>query len=74
MSSTEPTYTLLYDPVQRRPGCVLLQAVAGADMAFFNEVFGGADNWIINMTPGLRRVTATRAEWEAEIRDARPVT
>lgn len=63
---SEKDITLLYDTVLRRPGCVLLQAVAGGDGEAFREFFGGADNWLVSPTPDMKMITGTREQWRKE--------
>lgn len=54
---------LLYDVELRRPGCALLQAVAGCESgALYLAGFDGAD-WLTYPTPGMRRIQGTIEEW-----------
>lgn len=57
--------TLLYDVELRRPACVLLQAAAGTDYRdiFFQRLFP-SETWLVFPTPGMRRLSGTREEWE----------
>lgn len=58
--------TLLFDPARRAPACVLLQAVAGlwhGPAVSVLRLFS-ADTWLVEPTPGLRRVSGTRQQWE----------
>lgn len=58
--------TLLFDPDLRAPACVLLQAVAGlwhGPAVSALQLFP-VNTWIVEPTPGLRRVSGTREQWE----------
>lgn len=59
--SREPTYTLLYDTDLGKPGCVLLQAIAGDPGAL--RQFFPAGEWLTAPTPGMVRLTGTAAQW-----------
>lgn len=56
---------ILYDLKLMRPGCVLLQVVAGADRDAFMKYFGGSDRWLVSPTPGMKVYRATAKQWEA---------
>lgn len=58
------TVAILFDMKLRRPACVLLQAVSGADMNAFHRHFGGADNWITHPTPGMKLIVGTEKQWK----------
>lgn len=67
---------LLFDPKLRRPGCVILQAMAGCghNNGFMEMNF---DNWLTSPTPDMKRISGTRQQWEglaAKIRKAKPTT
>lgn len=64
---------ILYDTELRRPGCVLLQAVAGGDPEAFRRFFGGADDWLVTPTPGMRLMYGTEEEWARECRARKEV-
>lgn len=61
--------TLVVDVEQRRPACVLLQALHGCNSSLVTELFDGAC-WLTQPTPGMRRVTGTREQWEQFAREA----
>lgn len=52
-----------YDPVLRRPACVLLQAAFGGDRQVCFLFPPGA--WLLTPTKTLRMVGGTREQWEA---------
>lgn len=54
---------LMYDTDLRRPGCVLLQAAHGCDTGAFRRFFMDSEHWLVNHTPGLKRIAGTEAEW-----------
>jgi hypothetical protein len=54
--------TLAYDPVLRKVGCVLLQAVAGIDQPVVHS--WNPDKWLLAPTPTLGKMTFSRAQWE----------
>lgn len=55
--------TLIYDTELKRPGCVLLQAVAGCDQYALNRFFNSED-WLVSPTPGMKRISGTPEEWK----------
>lgn len=63
MSTTE-TFDLIYDTELRAPACVLLQAAFGCGCS--NPAFRHFDSthWLVNPTPGMRRMTGTDADWK----------
>lgn len=54
---------LLFDTRLRRPGCVILQSMAGCggNNQFMQMHF---DNWLTSPTPDMKRISATRQQWE----------
>lgn len=57
--------TLLYDVTLRRPACVLLQAASGCDYAALGRLGFPSRTWLVNSTPGMRRIEGTEEEWRA---------
>jgi len=55
--------TLLIDVKTKKPGCVILQAIAGLshNNLFLQSTF---TIWATSITPDMKRVTGTRAQWE----------
>lgn len=53
---------LLIDVKQRRPGCVLLQAMARGDQSTLHKYFDPND-WLLAPTDEMRVVSGTEEEW-----------
>jgi len=53
---------LLFDTKLMRPGCVLLQAVAGCDTYRLSDLFD-AETWLTHPTPDMKRLTGTPEQW-----------
>lgn len=58
----DPIVTMLYDPDERKIGCVLLQAVAHCNWSLPYK--WAPELWLDQLTPGLRRLQAPRSLWE----------
>lgn len=60
--------TLLFDTKLMRPACVLLQAAAGisGSGSYRGPIyeFFDADDWLVNPTPDMKRMTGTREQWQ----------
>lgn len=54
---------MLYDPELRRPGCVLLQAVAGGDRRAL-DIYFSSENWLIAPTPDMKMFSGTHEQWK----------
>lgn len=54
---------LLYDPVRKMPGCVLLQALAGCSSSDLQRLLPDAE-WLTAPTPDMRRIFGTEDEWK----------
>ncbi len=69
---SEELIPILFDMELMRPGCAILQVLAGADRAAFSKYFGGSDKWLTNTTPGMKLYRGTLEQWEkaARISDA----
>lgn len=52
----------VYDPVEGKIGCVLLQAAMSGDPAVA-KMFPNED-WVLHPVPGLQRMEATRGQWK----------
>ena len=63
MKDPNEEITLLIDVKTKKPGCVILQAIAGLahNNRFLQETF---TNWETNITDDMRKITGTRAQWE----------
>ena len=63
---------ILFDMELMRPGCAILQVLAGADRAAFGKYFGGSDRWLTYATPGMKVYRGTAEQWAmaARISDA----
>jgi len=59
---TERRYTFMFDVAQRKPACELLQAIAKCDYRDLRKFFAGS-TWLVQPTPGMRRVSGTESEW-----------
>jgi hypothetical protein len=55
------TFRILYDATLRRPGCVLLQAVAGCAVPNFQSLFP-SETWLVELTDDMKVYRATREE------------
>ncbi len=62
----ETLYPLLYDVKLKRPGCVLLQAVAGGDRALLDSLFSSED-WLITPTDDMMLMRGTLDQWKTEV-------
>jgi Iap family predicted aminopeptidase len=60
--SDDTKIKLLVDVKSRRPGCVLLQAVAGGDNHFVSATFD-TRHWLLSPTENMGMVTGTVAQW-----------
>lgn len=60
----EPRIELIFDTTQMRPACVLLQAAFGVPSS--NVTLAGFDpqTWLTAPTDGMKRLAATKGEWE----------
>lgn len=56
-------FVIVYDTDLRRPACVLIQAAMGGDLRAFRYFFGNAAEWLVALTPGMKRVSGTAEEW-----------
>ena len=55
--------TLLFDIEQKRPGCAILQALAGCSSQDLWDVGFDSKDWILSPTPSMRKITGTKEEW-----------
>ncbi len=71
--SDDTKIKLLVDVKTRRPGCVLLQAVAGGDSHFVSTVFD-TRHWLLAPTENMGMVTGSVTQWKnlAAILDKNP--
>lgn len=60
--AASPKVALIFDVEQRRPACVLIQAVAGCPGDLVSQLFND-ESWLVAPTPGMRRIEGTREEW-----------
>lgn len=56
-------FVIVYDTDLRKPACVLLQAAMGGDLRAFRRFFGSASEWLVALTPGMKRISGTAEEW-----------
>lgn len=56
--------TLLFDVKQKRPGCALLQALAGCNSHDLWNVGFDTDDWLLAPTPDMCRIRGTKEEWK----------
>ena len=56
-------FVIVYDTDLRRPACVLIQAAMGGGLRAFRHFFGNAAEWLVALTPGMKRVSGTAEEW-----------
>lgn len=52
---------IVFDPVLKRPGCVLLQAVMGGTIPEFMELFDSY-NWLTSPTPDMKCYPVTEEQ------------
>lgn len=52
---------IVYDPVLKRPGCVLLQAAMGGTVPRFTERFP-SESWLVHATPDMKRLPVTEKQ------------
>lgn len=62
MENEEKQFKLVVDTEQRRPMCVLLQAVFGGDRNIVNLL--PAEAWLVAPTDNMKMVAGTKAQWE----------
>jgi hypothetical protein len=60
----EPGFSIVVDVKQRRPACVILQAVFGGNRSIVSQIFP-AESWLTAPTNDMRMVTGTIDEWRA---------
>ena len=54
---------LAVDMNTQRPGCVLIQAVAGGDSHFVSEMFD-TEFWVLAPSDNMAVIAGTREQWE----------
>ena len=54
----QEVYAIIYDTVERRPGCVLLQAALGGNVPNFEGWFD-VHSWLVDLTPNMKRLPIT---------------
>ncbi len=64
---TKKKRPVLVDVKLRRPGCVLLQAIAGGECGLVHEFPN--ESWLVGWTDDMRLVWGTDEEWEGFKRD-----
>mgnify|MGYP001608598208 CR=1 FL=1 len=63
MKDPNEKITLLFDTKQKKPGCMILQAIAGCDQ--FNQFLQMTfTDYETSITPDMKRITGTREQWE----------
>ncbi len=64
MKDPNEKITLLFDTKQKKPGCMILQAIAGCAQFnhFLQMTFTDMET---SITPDMKRITGTRAQWES---------
>ena len=58
------TYDLMFDPVKKAVGCVLIQAAYGCDYSLVHEFGFDTSTWLVAPSEGLKRIRGTKEEWK----------
>ena len=58
----DPEIVFVFDTVERKPACVLLQTAMGGDSPKLHGIFS-ADSWLIAPTPNMKRHALPRSKW-----------